>query len=78
MDLAKHWRMLSRTQIYFKSSTLNIVSRIDYGQKMQGEAVPISRQKTLLLWARAMEKSAKKKSQFKLTKPKHHSMCPEV
>lgn len=30
----------------------------------------------LLLWARVMEESANK-SQFKLTKQKHYSMCPE-
>lgn len=35
MDLAKHWRILSRTQIHFKSGSLNTVSRIDYRQKMQ-------------------------------------------
>lgn len=33
--LVKHWRILSRAQMYFKSSTPNTVSRIDYRQKMQ-------------------------------------------
>lgn len=37
-------------------------------RKCRGEAEPISRQKTLLLWARAKEEKSAKKSQFKLTK----------
>lgn len=78
MDLAKHWRMKSRTQIYFKSSTLNIVSRIGYRQKMQGRSYANKQAKDAVTLGQSNgEVRNEKPIQTNKTKTPH-SMCPEV